>query len=157
NFIGNALAGSEIARPQLPLPTGRPRPTTDVSNRFDPGYAGHAQAGSDGWSLTDYDLVGSAVAGTGLFALNQVERFDLLYLPPPCRAPPARGGVRAAAARGRGRSGAGGGRGAARGARGGRAPAGGCAWGAARGGGLGAARPVWLPQASGPAGARQHA
>ncbi|HLU05273.1 MAG TPA: hypothetical protein VKZ91_01855 [Woeseiaceae bacterium] len=83
NFIGNALAGSEIARPQLPLPTGRPRPTTDVSNRFDPGYAGHAQAGSDGWSLTDYDLVGSAVAGTGLFALNQVERFDLLYLPPP--------------------------------------------------------------------------
>ena len=83
NFIGNALVGSEIARPQLPLPTGRPKPTTDASNRFDPGYAGHAQAGSDGWPLSDYDLVGSAVKGTGLFALNQVERFDLLYMPPP--------------------------------------------------------------------------
>jgi uncharacterized protein len=83
NFIGNALVGSEIARPQLPLPTGRPAPTTDPSNRFEPGYAGHAQAGSDGWALSDYDLVGSAIAGTGLFALNQVERFDLLYIPPP--------------------------------------------------------------------------
>jgi 16S rRNA C1402 (ribose-2'-O) methylase RsmI len=35
--------------------------------------------------LSDYDLVGSAVRGTGLFALDQVERFDLLYLPPPAR------------------------------------------------------------------------
>jgi phage tail sheath protein FI len=33
----------------------------------------------------DYDLVGSAVAGTGLFALDQVEHFDLLYLPQPGR------------------------------------------------------------------------
>ena len=83
NPIGTALVGSEIARPQLPLPTGRPKPTTDAANRFDPGYAGHAQAGTDGWSLSDYDLIGSAVAGTGLFALNHVEHFDLLYMPPP--------------------------------------------------------------------------
>ena len=46
-------------------------------------FGDHAQAGSDGGSLSDYDIIGSAVAGTGLFALNQVERFDLLYMPPP--------------------------------------------------------------------------
>jgi hypothetical protein len=83
NFIGNALVGSELARPQLPLPAVRPLPTTDPANRFDPGYAGHAQAGTDGWPLSDYDLVGSAATGSGLFALNQVERFELLYMPPP--------------------------------------------------------------------------
>jgi hypothetical protein len=83
NFIGIAMAGSELARPQMPLPAGRPKPTTDPANRFDPGYVGHAQAGTDGYSLSDYDLIGSAVENTGLFALNQIERFDLLYMPPP--------------------------------------------------------------------------
>ena len=83
NFIGNTLVASELARPQLPLPAGRPIPTIDAANRFDPGYAGHAQAGTDGHALSDYDLIGSAVKNTGLFALNQIERFDLLYLPPP--------------------------------------------------------------------------
>jgi hypothetical protein len=85
NFIGSALTGSELALPQFPLPAGRPKPTTNAANRFDPGYVGHAQAGTDGGPLSDYDLVGSAVAGTGVFALNQVERFDLLYMPPPGR------------------------------------------------------------------------
>ena len=85
NFIGSVLTSSELARPQVPLPPGRPQPTIDAANRFDPGYVGHAQAGTDGGPLTDYDLVGSAVAGSGLFALNQVERFDLLYMPPPAR------------------------------------------------------------------------
>ena len=85
NFIGQAMVGSELARPQSPLPKGRPMPTTDPANRFDPGYVGPAQPGTDGWALSDYDLVGSAVAGTGLFSLDQVEHFDLLYMPPPGR------------------------------------------------------------------------
>jgi hypothetical protein len=84
-FIGHALAGSELAEPRFPLPGGRPLPTTDPGNRFDPGYVGAVQPGSDGSALTDYDLVGSAIASTGIFALNQVEYFDLLYLPPPAR------------------------------------------------------------------------
>ncbi|MEX2123736.1 MAG: hypothetical protein WD795_07560 [Woeseia sp.] len=83
NFVGNALVGSELARPQMPLPAGRPMPTIDPANRFDPGYAGHAQAGTDGHALSDYDLIGSAVKSTGIFALSQIERFDLLYMPPP--------------------------------------------------------------------------
>ena len=84
-YVGTALADSQLAAPQLPLPAGRPLPTTDPGNRVDPGYVTHVQAGSDGSALTDYDLIGSAVAGTGLFALDQVEHFDLLYLPQPGR------------------------------------------------------------------------
>lgn len=84
-FIGHALASSELAEPQFPLPGGRPLPTTDPANRFGPGYVSPVQPGSDGSALTDYDLIGSAVASNGLFALNQIEYFDLLYLPPPGR------------------------------------------------------------------------
>lgn len=83
--IGNALAGSEIARPQMPLPAERPRPTAASGSPLEPGYVNPAQPGSDGCDLSDYDLIGSAQQGTGLFALNQVEHLDLLYLPPPAR------------------------------------------------------------------------
>src|SRR5690606_14666578 len=79
--VGPALAASRIARPQRPLPAGRPLPTGS-GNPLDPGYVEPAQPGSDGSELTDYDLVGCAERGSGLFALEQVERFDLLYLPP---------------------------------------------------------------------------
>jgi len=82
-FIGQALASSELARPQTPLPAGRPMPSTDPANRYDPGYVIPVQPGTDGLALSDYDLVGSAVESTGIFALNQVERLDFLYMPPP--------------------------------------------------------------------------
>lgn len=76
NFVEDVLLGSSLARVQGQAPDHRPLATgTD--------YVGHAQAGTDGLALTDYDLVGSASRGTGLFAMNQVEYFDLLYLPPP--------------------------------------------------------------------------
>jgi phage tail sheath protein FI len=45
--------------------------------------ADHVQAGTDGIELSDYDLIGSRKNRTGLFALEQVDSFDLLYLPPP--------------------------------------------------------------------------
>lgn len=85
DFIGNVLANSAIARLQLPSPNERPMPTAGVQNRFDPGYVHPVQPGSDGDELTDYDLVGSAQRDTGIFALGQVEQFDLLYMPPPGR------------------------------------------------------------------------
>jgi hypothetical protein len=76
NFVEDALLTSTIIRAQTPLPSARPLPTGD-------DYAEHAQKGTDGACLTDYDLIGSAPRGTGIFALNEVERFDLLYMPPP--------------------------------------------------------------------------
>lgn len=59
------------------MPTGGP------DNRL--GYVEAVQPGSDGSDLCDYDLIGSVVKGTGLFSLDQLDRFDLLYLPPPGR------------------------------------------------------------------------
>lgn len=82
-FIGNAMAASELAFPQMPLPGGRPVSTDDSSSLQSAGYVGHAQAGTDGEALSDYDLIGSSIKGTALFALDQVERFELLYMPPP--------------------------------------------------------------------------
>lgn len=84
-YIGDALLSSSLVRAQLPLPAGRPIATRGSGPEFDSNYVGHAQHGTDGIALCDYDLIGSASRGTGLFALDQIERFDLLYLPPPGR------------------------------------------------------------------------
>lgn len=83
SFIGDSLVTSSLARLEHPYPTHRPEPTRLSSAMSDPGYAEKVQAGVDGQELTDYDLVGSRRAGTGIFALEPLSRLDLLYLPPP--------------------------------------------------------------------------
>lgn len=75
-FVGDAFLTSKLVRVQLPLPVERPLRTAE-------GYSEPVEHGTDGGSLTDYDLVGSASRGTGMFALGEVDRFDILYLPPP--------------------------------------------------------------------------
>ena len=84
-FIGDVLLSSSLVRVQTPLPTGRPIATTEPGPGSEPAYVEHAQHGSDGVALSDYDLIGSASRATGLFSLNQVEHIDLLYMPPPGR------------------------------------------------------------------------
>lgn len=83
NFIADLLLSSALARVENPYPSHRPEATFGVELPFDSAYAGHAQEGSDGHELSDYDLVGSRKNETGLFSLQQVEQLDLLYLPPP--------------------------------------------------------------------------
>ncbi len=82
-FVGDELARSEIAHVEMPYPTHRPERTTVSGRLYEPAYVGHAQAGTDGNELTNYDLVGSRRNQSGVFALEQVEQFDLLYFPPP--------------------------------------------------------------------------
>ena len=82
-FIGDALLASEMARVERPYPAHRPECTADVGWHGSSPYVEPVQAGTDGSELSDYDLVGSRRERTGLFALEQVENFDLLYLPPP--------------------------------------------------------------------------
>lgn len=77
-FIADELASSMLIRAQMPMPAGRPAKTNEK-------YIEHVQPGTDGFSLSDYDLVGCAFRNTGLFALNEIDHFDLLYLPPPGR------------------------------------------------------------------------
>jgi len=71
--VDDVLMSSSLVRAQDPLPAERPLQTAA-------DYVEPAQAGCDGQPLSDYDLIGSAGRGTGLFALKQV---DLLHLPPP--------------------------------------------------------------------------
>ena len=82
NYIVDLLLTSSLARVEKPLPTHRPESTSSAGTPFNSSYVQHAQAGSDGEGLSDYDLVGSRAKKTGLFALDQIDRFDLLYLPP---------------------------------------------------------------------------
>jgi len=77
-FIGDELLSSSIVRAQLPTPGGRPAISED-------DYVAEAQSGSDGYALSDYDLVGCKFRSTGLFALDEIDHFDLLYIPPPAR------------------------------------------------------------------------
>lgn len=81
--IADSLVHSSLVSVQAPLPAERPLRTTRPGVPFGASYLGHAQQGTDGDELSDYDLVGSATRSSGIFALNQVEHFDILYLPPP--------------------------------------------------------------------------
>jgi GNAT superfamily N-acetyltransferase len=77
-FVGDELLTSSIVRAQLPTPGGRPAETEQ-------GYVAEAQRGSDGMDLSDYDVVGCNSRSTGIFALNDIDHFGLLYVPPPAR------------------------------------------------------------------------
>jgi len=82
-FVADALLTSSLARVENPFPSHRPELTMDAGGRIGSTYVDHAQAGTDGTELSDYDLIGSRKHRSGLFALEQVENFDILYLPPP--------------------------------------------------------------------------
>ena len=82
-FVGDALLTSTLARVEHPYPSHRPERTVDGGGRIGSMYVDHVQAGTDGTELSDYDLIGSRAHRTGLFALERVENFDVLYLPPP--------------------------------------------------------------------------
>ena len=83
NFVGDALLSSNLARVEKPYPTHRPEATGSTGGRTPSSYVEPVQAGTDGTELSDYDLIGSRGDRTGLFALEQAEDFDILYLPPP--------------------------------------------------------------------------
>ncbi len=85
SYVGDALLSSDLVRVRLPVPSRRPFATIGPDIEAASQYVGHAQRGTDGDVLSDYDLIGSTAEQTGMFALDQVDRFDLLYLPPPGR------------------------------------------------------------------------
>ena len=82
-FVGDALLTSTLARVESPFPSSRPQCTMDRSGGLGSAYVEPVQVGTDGTELSDYDLIGSRRDRSGIFALEQVERFDILYLPPP--------------------------------------------------------------------------
>ena len=79
------LAESELARVAGDLPAWRPDPTRHDDPRGIAGYTLSGPDADDGAPLTDYDIIGSAAQGTGLFALDAVDAFNFLCIPPLAR------------------------------------------------------------------------
>jgi phage tail sheath protein FI len=81
-FVAVALTESALARVIGEVPLTRPLPTLRHDGRGSIGYANSRPDGDDGAPLTDYDVIGSAVSATGLFALKAAEHFNFLCIPP---------------------------------------------------------------------------
>ena len=82
-YVGELLRRSELVRIAGSIPSQRPDPTRDAAGK--PSYVISNADGDDGGPLTDYDLIGSEVEHTGLFALDTCDYFNLLCIPPPAR------------------------------------------------------------------------
>jgi phage tail sheath protein FI len=81
-FVVAALTESALARVIGEVPLSRPMPTLRHDGRGSIGYANSRPDGDDGAPLTDYDIIGSALSATGLFALRAAEHFNFLCIPP---------------------------------------------------------------------------
>jgi hypothetical protein len=77
-----ALAESVLAGVAGPVPPCRPDMTARTDGRTFVGYVHSATDGDDGAPLSDYDIIGSAARGTGIFALGGAEVFNFLCIPP---------------------------------------------------------------------------
>jgi phage tail sheath protein FI len=81
-FVADALLESRLARVQGSVPTERPTRTPPAANGAVIGYTPSNPDGDDGGPITDYDIIGSAQAGTGIFALQAAPDINLLCIPP---------------------------------------------------------------------------
>lgn len=84
-YVPNVLLESHLARVIGPVPVKRPERSATGGSRSAIGYAVSNPDGDDGAPLTDYDVIGSATASTGMFALQPVPAFNLLCIPPLAR------------------------------------------------------------------------
>ena len=84
-FVGALLAASAMIELAGPLPPLRPDLTPDTITGVPTGYVYSNSDGDDGAPATDYDLIGSSVDDTGLFALRDAGDFNFLYIPPIAR------------------------------------------------------------------------
>jgi len=84
-YVANALQESALVRVHGEVPSLRPDRTYRAGARHPIGYVDSNADGDDGAPLTDYDLIGSAERGTGIFALRPGDQAHFLYIPPPAR------------------------------------------------------------------------
>ena len=81
-FVADALRDSRLVRVQGSVPTERPSRTPTSASGAVVGYTPSNPDGDDGGPITDYDIIGSAQSGTGLFALHSAPDINLLCIPP---------------------------------------------------------------------------
>jgi uncharacterized protein len=81
-FVTDVLLESRLVRVTGSVPIRRPDRSISGPNGAVVGYAVSNPDGDDGGPLTDYDVIGSAIEGTGVFSLKGAARFNLLCIPP---------------------------------------------------------------------------
>jgi hypothetical protein len=81
-YFPTAIARSALIRLVGEMPTQRPDRTLDPASGLATAYVNSNSDGDDGAPLTDYDLIGSSLEHTGVFALHQAEYFNFLCIPP---------------------------------------------------------------------------
>jgi uncharacterized protein len=84
-FITDVLLESRLVRVTGLIPAHRPERSASGLGGAAIGYAVSNPDGDDGGPLTDYDIIGSAIEGTGLFALKGASGFNMLCIPPLAR------------------------------------------------------------------------
>jgi hypothetical protein len=84
-FVATALQESQLVRVRGAVPATRPDRTFLPGSRHPIGYVDSNPDGDDGAPLTDYDVIGSPEAGTGLFALAGAEDVRFVCIPPLAR------------------------------------------------------------------------
>jgi hypothetical protein len=81
-YLPRVLAQSALVRLGGQVPAQRPERTLDPASGLATAYVNSNSDGDDGAPLTDYDLIGSSMDHTGLFALHHAEIFNFLCIPP---------------------------------------------------------------------------
>ena len=81
-FVADALLDSRLVRVQGSVPMERPLRTPAAATGAVIGYTPSNPDGDDGGPITDYDVIGSAQSGTGIFALHAAPDINLLCIPP---------------------------------------------------------------------------
>jgi uncharacterized protein len=84
-FVVDVLLESRLVRVLGATPAQRPDRSAGGAGGVVVGYTLSNPDGDDGAPLTDYDVIGAAASGTGLFGLDAGARFNLLCVPPLAR------------------------------------------------------------------------
>ena len=81
-YFPTAIVRSALIRLVGEMPARRPDRTLDPASGLATAYVNSNSDGDDGAPLTDYDLIGSRLEHTGVFALQQADYFNFLCIPP---------------------------------------------------------------------------
>ncbi len=81
-FLASAIAQSQLVRLAGGLPMRRPDRTLNPASGVANAYVNSNSDGDDGAPLSDYDLIGSELDGSGICALSRVDYFNFLCVPP---------------------------------------------------------------------------
>ncbi|AMN45823.1 hypothetical protein ACG33_01610 [Steroidobacter denitrificans] len=81
-FVATVLEDSALVRVHGEVPAARPDRTLMPGTNLPVGYVSSSPDGDDGRPISDYDVIGSAVRRSGLFALAEVDELAFLHVPP---------------------------------------------------------------------------